>query len=310
MRLNSLTPKNIFYKLNKIVCKPVKTYSQQIAPRLSLSEIPSAAFSGNLVTCNLDKVNLSKLLNKIDGEVYKIKLFDKNMKKHVDAFLSYEKPISTFGSNPEFEKTLSVYDACAVKLGSVNLNFNDWKTSLESEFKEGLPKAYATLHMLESPENERYSGIGQHLVQACVEKSLNNGAQGRICLFADNVFDEKNDPFVFYHKMGLSVLNPKNETPKADKYIKEAAERLGMSVRRLEKRISKQKDSSANDNSANPNNEILKIYETVASRKYCKINEFTLHFAEWMYLHDNAVQKAWLPKIEANPIFSESNRVL
>ena len=249
------------------------------------------------------------MFKNIEGEIYKINLFDKNTEKRVDAFLNYEVAKDASGHAMIEKNKLAVYDNCARKLGSVIINFDDWKTYESTEFLDGLPMPYLRLHMLKSLYREKYGSVGSHIFQACVEKSLKSESNGRIFLHANNFENFKNDPFIFYNKIGLSLVNPKGESPSAYNCINEAAKDLQISIKEFKALMVELKGPDSNDYSIHPNAKIFGIYEAVAHHKSRRLDEICLKFEEWMYLHDDAVHKIWVPKIEANPIFTESNRV-
>lgn len=309
MRISRFNQKIDSYNSNRVDIKPAKSYSHAILPHLALNEIPQITFSGNFIGNHLEKIKLAELFKNIKGEVYKIKLFNKNTEKRVDSFLSYERLNDSSGLATIEGKKLTVYDNCARKLGSVNIIFDAWKTYDYTEFLDGLPMPYLRLHMLKSLDREKYGGIGSLLLQACVEKSLKSESKGRVFLHAENFENFKNDPFIFYDKMKLSLVNPMGGFPTAYKYIREAAEVLQISVKEIHTLMAKPNGLNYYDYAIHPDTKIRGIYEAVAHQKSCRLDEICLNFDEWMYLHDDAVQNFWLQKIEEGPIFTKNNRV-
>ena len=308
MRINSLNPNSTKYQTNKNVKNIANTSSPSIAPRLSLNEIPTVAFCGIPIKNSISKVELPEVFEGFEGELYKIKLFDKIKKKSADAFISFHKNWSDSG-----EDYLCVFDKAGEPIGDLSLNYTDWKTRKVGSFVNGLPRPYVSLSWIQSFENENYRGIGTTLMQAAVEKSLKTDAKGKIYAYAWN-FKGQNDSFCFYNKMAMTTVEPGAENTKIadmDTYLRRASVGLGMPANTLEPiKNSIEKFKGKPFDSMSEDEKILSIYETYAHNKPCHTADIHLNFAEFMYLHDDELQKVWLPKIEASPIFTQKNRVL
>jgi len=307
MRVNNISPYQHKNYANKNFDALAKTYSPLSAPGLCLNEIPSIAFCGIPIKNSIGKVKLPEVFDDFEGELYKIKLFDKIKKKSTDAFISFHKNWSDSG-----EDYLCVFDKSGEPIGDLSLNYTDWKTRKVGSFENGLPRPYLSLSWIQSFENENFRGIGTTLMQAAVEKSLKTDAEGKIYSYAWN-FKGQNDSFCFYNKMAMTTVEPgavNTKIANMDTYLRRASVGLGMPANTLEpikKSIEKFKGKSFD--SMLEDEKILSIYETYAHNKPCNTADIHLDFGEFMYLHDEELQKKWLPKIEINPIFSKSNRV-
>lgn len=307
MRINIFNANLINYKQNKKPYLGTQNHLDKYTPNVSYDKTPSIAFTGFIFNRSVEKIKLPKVLKNIKGEIYQIKLFDKTKKQEVNAFIGYERPTYVHGTQPESEKALSLYNEEGNKIGGVNLNFTDWKFFSASTFKHGLPVGYTRLHHLKNISKEHYKKIGSILIQASVEKSLQTEAKGRLYLCANNFIDSENDPFIFYNKMRLSIVNPYNEPPKVSPYLHIATEKLDLpGVRSLIELI---KGKGKNFENLSADEQILTIYETYSHNKPCEIDEINLEFNEFMYLHEDKVKDFWLPKIKENPIFSDNNRL-
>jgi len=247
---------------------------------------PSIPFTGGPLHVQVKNVSLPHLLQKMDAEIYGIMLFDKIKNQKVNAFLAYTANKSI--------KYLNVFDKNGEIIGSTNINFSDWKNN-------GLPKNYLRLHDLESIGKEKYKGIGSTIIQAAVEQSLKTDAEGRIYVYAYNVGINVNDPFVFYNKMGLSLLDPDGHFGNLSEYTRETPPGALLN---LKKRL-----GSENIDSLSPDEYMLNVYKAIAESTGKRLDDISLDFAEFMYLHDYKVKKLWLPKIQANPVFCESHRL-
>jgi len=311
MRVNSFTPNLIKPKSNCNFKGDLKGHFSEIAPRLSYTEIPSIAFRSLLKVVPVKETMFPDSLAAIADEMYKVKLFSKIENKLVDTFIHFGEPDPLYyGIKPPNDKTLRLYEPSGLQIGEVSINPSDWMTREESEFAGGLPRAYTRLHYLDSSGKQEYAGIGSVLIQASIEKSLQTDAKGRIYVSAKNFHrDAQNDPFSFYNKMGLSIVNPRGESNDLSEYIGAGAEMLNITRSNFRALTLKTMGIDYSDYYTSPDKKMSAIYETVANHKQCRLDEIYLNFQEWMYLHDDAVQKIWLPKIEANPIFSESNRI-
>jgi len=247
---------------------------------------PSIPFTGGPLHVQVKNVVLPSLLQNMDGEFYLVNIFDKIKKQKVNAFLRY--------ATNKSKKYLDIFDKKGEKIGSTNMEFSDWEI-------RKLPKNYLRLHNLESTEKESYAGVGSTIIQAAIEQSLKTDAKGRIYVYAWNALDKKNDPFVFYNKMGLSVTDPHSNFANMAKYhdMLSAGE-----FESLQKMLNYREveDIEANEH-------MLKMYEAAASARNCRLDEIYLDFVEYMYLHDNKIKDLWLPKIKANPVFCESHRL-
>jgi len=247
---------------------------------------PSIPFTGGPLHVHVKNVVLPSLLKKVDGEIYAIKLFDKIKNKKIYAFLTV--------TADDTINYINVHGENAEIIGSTQMDFSCWKD-------HDLPKNYLRLHHLENFRKKRYAGVGSTIIQAAVEQSLKTEAEGRIYVFAYNVSPRTNDPFVFYNKMGLSVVSPDNKVRDLSHYL----ERIPTEACSfLEKRL-----QGKNIETLSPDEYMLNVYKAVADSTGRKLDEIRLNFTEHMYLHDDKVKDLWLPKIKANPIFSAQNRI-
>lgn len=245
-----------------------------LTPDAAFGKYHLPVFTGLLLMEPVEKTFLPETLQDADGEIYKIKLFDKIEKEEVPAFLR-------FTDYNETLKDLIIHDEEGEMIGRVWIN----KTPSSDN--------YLRLHSLESYKHDQYLGIGSTLVQAAIEKSLETDAHGKIFVHAYNMNNKKNDPFVFYNKMGLSVVTPWNGAPYLPDYTKKLTPKEIAEINQFE----------------SEDRQILELYKKMAAKQGCKMDEVYLDFTELMYLHDGKVQNFWLPRIQANPIFCDQNRV-
>jgi len=285
MRINPFTQNLTNYKMKRQVNHLAG--APAVCPHSSPSFMGSIkAFTSLPIKASVKNVSLPSLLQEMDAEIYGIMLFDKIRKQKVNAFLAYTANKSI--------KYLNVFDKNGEIIGSTNINFSDWKSN-------DLPKNYLRLHDLESIGKEKYKGIGSTIIQAAVEQSLKTDAEGRIYVYAYNVSSRRNDPFVFYNKMGLSLLDPDGHFGNLSEYIRETPPEALLN---LKKRL-----GSENIDSLSPDEYMLNVYKAIAEFTGKRLDDISLDFAEYMYLHDDKVKKLWLPKINANQIFNERHRL-
>ena len=262
---------------------------------VELHKIPSQAFTGLLLNPSVEKLKLPILLKYVAGEIYSIKLFDKTKKIPVDGFLGYRDIRSTDGIS-DSDKLLSIYNAEGNSIGRVGLDLLNMHEH-----------TYTRLHYLESTDNN-IAGVGSKLIQAAVEKSLETPNAGKIYVIASNFQNYENDPFIFYNKMGLSIIGNNENVDKnfvVHECLKNAADKLNLSKDDFVTKIKGPKSYDEMD----ADEQLVSFYETVAREMNCKTNAISLNLGDYMYLHDNKVNELWLPKIKSNPIFNESNRL-
>ncbi len=284
----------------------LKNVSGRIAKKQPMQKMQNEV--ADVFEKTVEKMVLPKTLKNANGEFYKITIFNKIDQKFEDAIIGYQKPVKPFGFIPEGEKALFVYDLNGEKIGGVDINFLDWQTEAATDFTNGLPKPYLRLHYLESENNKKYSGVGSRLIQAAVERSIAVDSNGRIYLYSSNCSNTKNDPFVFYNKMGLSLSDPNGIDPKGmGVYSRKAAYELGMSEDKFINQLEEFKGKPLKEMKIDER--VLSIYETVSKIANTKLDKIRLDFGSYMYLHDDNVEKIWIPKIKANPIFAESNKL-
>lgn len=242
-------------------------------------------------------------------ETFGINLFDKAAQKEVRGFISYG-PSEITAKNP----VLKIYNDDNNDIGSVSVDYDEWNSkerlnhlNLFNYKSNILEKASIRLHMLLN-NDQNYRGVGSAMIQAAVEKSLQTEANGRVYVLASNPNTPAlNDPFVFYNKMGFTLMQPNKTAPNLEEIFNNCSElsygKGSISLNELEKIIQK------TDKTLPIDEQVLNIYKEVAESKHCRLDEVYLDFGAHMYLNDDKVQSLWLPKIKANPIFSESNRV-
>ena len=305
MRINRFNPSVIQTKCQKNKTSQVSV-SPAISPYLSMGDIPSVAFRGYLPNVSVERVVSPKILNQAREGQYSVKLFNKVKNSFVDAFITHGEPDEvSYGLNFSKVKTLNLYEDGGLKLGEVSISPVCEKDG--SENSENLLGNYVRLPILESRFSDQYAGVGSTLFGAAVEDILQTDAKGKVYVLAANFKNEDNDPFVFYNKMGLSVVNPLGGFSELSEYIGAAAELLGVSRKVFRGLTQKIFGVDCSDYYISPDQKLLAIYETVAHHKSCRLDEIYLNFQENMYLHDDAVQKIWLPKIKTNPVFAQSN---
>jgi hypothetical protein len=310
MRINSSNPNYTNSKTKAAQTAVTPTVAENaVTTNLPLHKIPSTAFTGALFRPNVHKLEIPKALKDFAGEIYSIKLFDKETKKPIDAFLGYAPATKT---ESESQSLLSIYDKKGTKLGRVGLNFLEWQDNLSSKYftdPDALTIPYTRLDLLENTA-KNIAGVGSTLIQAAVEKSLSSDSKGRLFAYAFNFQkNAKNDPVVFYNKMGLSV-NKQNQTaqPSLEQFFERAQKMLNLSHDEFVKKLETLKNKKINDMAVDE--KLLAVYETVAKNKSCKLDEIDLlGLGETMYLHDDNVEKLWRSKIEVNPIFNENNKL-
>lgn len=293
MKINSFTPNLIKAKAKQ----QVKSFTDNPANCRAFSQlpnnIPSYAFMGLPFQTTTKRTVLPEILKKLTGEVYEIKLFDKldkTKQKTISALLRFTDLVGY-----KNYKEIMVHDTAGEILATAHFDTAEWK-------QVNLTENYARLCSLRSYKRDKYSGAGTALIQATVEKSLASEAKGRIFLSAGKSVD-LNDPFVFYYNMGFSVKGQIDNPPLLSKYMKELSEK---EVEHLTKTL-----QSKNKNLENMSidEQIFTLYEAAASYRGRKLDEISLSFYDYMYLHNEKVQNFWLPKINANPIFGENNRL-
>lgn len=255
------------------------------------------------------RINLSKILREARGEIYRIKLFNKAERSEANAFLTFEDIAKDelLGANLQDEKALKIYSEKGEILGFVNINSTDWQTASQTKFDDGLSIPFLRLHDLEAQGNKKYAGIGSNLIQAAVEKSIQYGQGGRIYVEATNPdFYVKNDPFIFYNKMGLSLLHPDGQKPDLTPYMRKAVSSYDRDMNNgLLERI----ERLEYEDNLSVDEKCRAIYEAIATSTGQDLDKIYLNFYDWMYLYDTKVHNIWEPRIRENPLFSESKRI-
>lgn len=294
MRIYNLNPISVNCKRNSKTELSRKKFVDSNLYRTSSfvhREMPLIHFGLFQAQNSFTKTILPDILRKTNDEIYIIKLFNK-AKQEVQAFLRYS-PVKDW----EDCNYLAVYDHKGEILGDVHLSFTSWDKSMH------LPTNHVRLFELQSYQNDQYSKIGSTLIQAAIEQSLKAGAEGRIYVCSSNIFDRKNDPFIFYNKMGLTIESPyyKSKTFSPLKYLQH--------LKTGEKEIMIKKAESPDFQKLPIDGQILDIYKTIAALRGRRLDEISLDFFEYMFLHEDKVRGFWLPKIQANSIFSPSTRL-
>lgn len=298
MRINSFNPNLINYKpMGKSIAEN-KVCNAKPTPYIPYKQIPSVAFMGIPIKNAIERIKLPWGLERLQGEIYSICIFNKNENKKITAFLNYDCELNK----------LAIFDQSAYKIGNLNLVPDKW--CKKTIYNNPLPFAYTSAESIFA-KNKSYANIGTNLMQAAVEKSLEFGAEGRLYVFAWNKNGD-NDPFVFYNKMGLSLINPYNNPPKLSRYIERVKFQNQLSNFNFMKLIKNLKGKLFDDLA--PDEQMFSLYEVMAhqrkiTNKPNELNEISLNFSEFMYLHNDNVQEIWLPKIKEAPIFSPNNRI-
>lgn len=310
MQISAIAPKVSIYpkKQDGQTSQSPKVGVSNSLPCLSYDKIPSLAFTGHIPNLKTGASELSTLLKRIPGEVYHIEVLDKAKGQKVKALLGFStSKFELIEPGMPKEKSLMIYSEQGKILGDVNLNFYHWHTEHESPFKGGLPKPFVRLHLLKNNAAEQYGGIGGNLIQASVEQSLKTKSKGRIYVNAFNAETIKNDPLVFYNKMGLTLESPYGGDVDIAKYIARASKQLNVDEEQfnalMKNVVRTDIKNLTNDEKA------VAVYKTVAHHNQCRPDEVRLGVGDWMYLNDDAVKNVWVPKIKTDPIFSDSNRL-
>lgn len=287
---------------------PVKNYSMSNTPKiqakpqiwaksdaenncLKYNEIPSIAFKG---LNRIIELPLEVQFHKNAGwNIQLTKIKDLKNKISAEAFWAYTKLCS-------FQK------ASAYKLFDKGNNLlGECTTYFSKEILD--KKSYTKLTNFYSTSRDKYSGCGSKLVQAAVEKSIEAGDGGRIKLRAYNLENDKNDPFIFYYKKGLSLISPTGETPKIAEYLDEAIDRYKIPEKKItefaEKLLGKKYSK------LNADEQLFSIYKAVSEETGLNLDEIRLGFGEEMYLKDDAVKNYWLPIIKSDPVFADANKL-
>lgn len=276
----------------KIQVKP-QVWAQRGAEDNSLryNEIPSIAFKG---MNRIIELPLEVQFHKNAGyKIHLTQIKDLKNKLTADAFLAYTK-YSSFQNTSVYK----LFDKESKFLGECTTDFSEEVID---------KKSYTKLTNFYTTTRENYSGCGSKLIQAAVEKSLEAGDGGRIKLNAYNIEDEKNDPFIFYYKKGLSLISPNGDAPDLVEYLDNAVYRYKIPEKKImeyaEKLLGKKYSK------LNADEQLFSVYKAVSEETGLNLDEIRLGFGEAMYLKDDAVKNFWLPIIKANPIFSDSNKL-
>lgn len=244
------------------------------------------AFTGLPPQLPIKKSILPEALQKVSGEIFGVNIIDKLKKETVKCFLRF----TNYGPGLGEGKALMIYSPEGKMIGSVGLDFSEWEKIAR------LPKNHTRLQYLRSDKKDQYAGVGSTLIQAAIEQSLKTEAKGRIYVHARNIngteAGKKNDPFMFYNKMGLSVVDPNGKVPNLNEYLRNLSPSEAAGLAKL-----------------SPDQQLVELYKTLAANRRCKTDAIHLDFAEMMFLPDDKVQSFWLPKIQSNPIFSDANRL-
>lgn len=282
MRINNVTPILANYKAKQ----QVKSFTQSptSCPALmpAAKRLPLPTFTGLPFQTAVRKTILPEILQRASGEIHEIELLDKLKNEKIRGFLRYSDYPKGLGDG----KALMVYNPEGKMIGSVGLDFSEWKKAIP------LKENHVRLQFLANNARDTYAGIGSTIVQAAIEQSLKTDAKGRIYVFAKNITDSNSDPFVFYKKMGLSVVDPHGNAPDLNKYLRSlpTTDMVGLTKLPLDEQL-------------------LVLYKKLAAHIGRKIDQIHLDFSEFMFLHDSKVKDFWLPKIQANPIFGESSKL-
>lgn len=244
---------------------------------------------------NIEVNFLPTALKKIKNQIYRIHIFDKIENKPVEALLQYkylqdeETPLNIYSKN----------DASII--GTAKIDFKRW-------FIKGFDEPCVYLTALQNHNPDKYKGIGSTLIQAAIELSLKPGSKGDVFLLANNKFNKKNDPFIFYYRQGFTTIHPLQEELSIKKYLKRTQEILNINseslIEKLEKTIGKPFNEMDSDE------QIISIYKTISKEKNIDIDKIFFNFRDYMFLDKHNFQKIWTSKIEKHPILCNENKLI
>lgn len=275
MKINNFSPKLNLYKTR---AENKKSYLSQT----SFVNFHSVSFKGSLAKASVEKVNFWSILKRNKYERYKIWLFNKIKGEKTEAILH-----CIDSKTYKDGKNLIISDNENNMLGSVILNL-----SRKGE-REKLPKGYARLHLLTNGKREQYSGVGTTLIQASVEKSLSTDSDGKFGVYACSL-DDETEPFIFYKKMGLSLLRPGLAKIDLSNYLAKLSEQQRIQL--------KTNLASRKINDLPPDELMSEIYRAVQD---CN----TANTTPYMWLNEVKVDDIWRPRIKLNPIFCKANKL-
>ena len=280
MKIHSFTPNITNYKSKQ----QIKSFTQNPTDCPVFATQKTQTFTGIPSQANhllAARTVLPVQLWSKSGEFYGVNIFKTLGKLEMPSFLRY-----TDYQNGLPGKALMLYDSSAKMIGSADLNFSKWQSC------ENSPGAYTFIDFLNNHDRQNISGVGSKLIQATIEQSLQTEAKGRVFLDARNITDRTGDSFIFYNKMGFTLVNPQGKGPDLRRYYKQLPSKDIAEIQHL-----------------SPDEQMLAIYKKVSERRKCKPEDVCIDFAEKMYLHGDKVENLWLPKIQANPVFNESNKL-
>lgn len=253
-------------------------------------------FSAHIIRTSYVK----NILNKMEGEVYRIKLINKETRKPVNCYLNYNNSFCKFDGY----SSVKIYSEVGKLIGHVRL----FAQKTEPTFvKNGEHQYYSELSNLYASGNQKYKGIGKSLIQFCVEKNLKNNSKGKLCILANNNYTNINDPFIFYYKLGFSLTHPSGKPQVIRNYYLEAAKLLQIEDKELINGVEKFKSKSIKEMSLDERYHSL--YEFVAQQQKTNLDMVRLNFKEHMYLHENGIKRVLLPEINKNQIINDNNRL-
>lgn len=303
MKINRLNINPIKYNSYNNKDNTVKNVSYANISTHCAAQTPSCSFMGSFCHSLTKEMRLPNWANNTKNEWYKIKIFNKIEQKPVDALLRYN-----LDAKPINDAELIIYNKDELIIGDVGLDFKNWIGNY-------LSFPYLRLHDLGNGGRSTYSRIGDKLIQAAVEISSKSEAKGRVFVCARNDLDNKNDPFVFYHKKGFSVADSiRKENLSA--YFERALKLINSGQTQQSKRlttaglIKKIEELEGVDfGTLNQDKKLFGLYKAIAEFKQCKLDEIRLDFGEYMYLCDDKVKEIWIPRIKENPILTAKNRI-
>lgn len=296
---------SLIHSLDNVVKKQALSEITPLATAVkeSFSQIPAVAYRANYMPVEKQKCLMPRLVGQVEGEIYQTKLYDKDNEKIINAYISKN------ASNPN-KTYYNMFSDEGKLVGEMQLSHTKWNDPCETAYKTGLPKPYSLVVTLENKQG-KYAGVGTKLMQAAVEDSLKTESSGRLFLMAVNIQNSINDPFIFYRKMGLSTVGPDKLSADPEKYLKYYFNNPSKTIEEI-------KEFNGVDFS-NPrlssDVKIQSLYEFAAAEKSkdtcSRVGSDKIYFGfnEWMYLHDDMVEKLWLPVLDSRPLLSDANRL-
>lgn len=160
----------------------------------------NAQFKPNFTSFVADSTSFNVIKDYLEAnKVAEVKLYDKNLKKYVQADLTDDgKEFKIFKDKKELGSVrYSIEAACTTPSIYADTNYHPYA------------KQVTRMRELEARGSNVYKGVGSTLVKACIQKSLSNSTQGKVTLLAWNVYNDivphmsDISPIPFYSKLGF-----------------------------------------------------------------------------------------------------------